>query len=682
MPENLATNPWSIAVIPPRDSPDVGKFFWELFLDSRTDKEDRHLPERWRDNYKLCRGKHWRSNKPEHQRYQLTVNLMSYYREKNVISLCSRNPVAEVKTINGVSVPAELEENDDQSSGKSLTNDMIMNCKVQSWWSETDLQTTLRRAVHINETYGTMFERFVPMLQKIGIDGGQSIYRCLPPVFEPGDPFGHFTPPGNFGQPSDGSYHVVASIWDVAAAKAFYGNDNIKPEEELAKELLALDRKNDTPPVRNTIADSGGFDNDWGPSGRGTERAGGKYRPEKCLVLECWIKDRKTGPHKEMFEETNALGESILVEREVDGPLYPGNIRMVAITNHGDLVLRDLANPNVNMALPRSQTKNTWLFNTFPFHKMVSYLDEQSPYGFALCEQIGPINLRIDEILAKLVQGIMFQANPILVLPKGSGIDAKQITTRPGDIIQPPPGSQPGSIYYLEHPGIGNDGKWLLNALMGLCDQLASHQEVDRGEVPGGVIAASAIEALQEQNRTMRENKIHETDSLVAWRGKCMISYLQNFHWEKETLLVQDVPVPFVGMDHAGCQYQYTVQKGSTYIQSASQKFKDSIELFKSGAIDTLQLLRDAGRADADEIFARMYGAPLSAAIQSMLDAHVITPQDAALIRGKLEAIKAGQTPEHSGMEAPLPGLQANAAGGAQPKLMPVNKASNQGGGV
>ena len=711
MPD-LLTEKWSIANPPPEGDEGVGKFFLGLFEAARAAKEAQNQPERVRMNYQLNRGAHWQSQQSQHKKYQVTFNLQAFYREKNVISMCSRDPKAEVKVVN--EIPLKSLPADGQEDG-AIRDNLVMNTKLESLWAEAKLKRIHRRAIHLAETYGTQVSRFVPMLQPTKIDG-EILYRCLAPVIDPGDPSAHFPAPGNYGQPCEGAYHIVATIWPVATAKRFYRRTlpdgkvvepNIQGNEDLARDTLALDRQSMTPAVRTSILDGDGFSSDYvGSKNRSqgiSESDGGKV-----LILECWIRDAtqetiQVAVTEPVRDETGAemmdeAGKTLMqpAMRSVVAPdgsqtmepvtqpeqrdKYPGRVRMVTITADGEHVLRDLPNPNVNSELSREFTQNTFLFDKFPFYKSVSYFDEQSFWGYSLAEQIGPLNLKIDELVSKLVSGAMMQIHPILVLPKDTGLSAKSIKIKPNMIIQPAYSGMTKGIYFIEHPGMGQDAKWLLQFLLQQSDQLASHQEVDRGESPGGVIAASAITALQEQSRTMRENKIAESDAYIEWIGQCMISYLQNFHWEEETIIVQDKPVKFCGQDHIRYKYRYDVVKGSTFIQSDSQKRQDSIEEYKLGAIDTLQLLRDLGRSDAEEIFARMYGEPLAKAIEAMLNAKVITPQDAALIRGKLQAIMAGQVPEHSGMEAPLPGLQASAAGGAQPALPPQQAQATQAG--
>jgi hypothetical protein len=662
---------WSIANPPPAGDRGVGDFAFELWQAARADKEDRQIPDRHREDYRLFRGDHWRSKLPEHRKHQLTVNLLGYYREKNVISLCSRDPKAEVKVIGGrpKNLPAE-------TGDKTFTCNQVMNTKLEGVYSEIGINKILRRAVHTSETYGCQISRFIPMLRPIKVDGAK-YHRCLPPVIEPNDPFGHFYAPGNYGQPSDGSHHIVGTIWDVDVAKKFYllpdGTEpDIQADTEDALDIGADDRRSMTPPVREGQSSGAGFPSDWVASQKHNPNGDSITTGGKCLILECWMKDRTEGKHKEFFEEmveTEEGKKPRLVEREVDGPIYPGFIRMITICASNKLVLRDTANPSINHGLPRAKTSRTFLYDKFPLYTSLSYKDEYSPWGFSLAEQIGPINLKIDELLSKILKGVLLQINPIMVVSKAAGIDVRKIKSGTNTILELPGMLTGREAYYVEHPGLSSDGKWLLTFLLQLSDQLASHQEVDRGQAPSGVIAASAITALQEQNRTMRENKISEVDQYVQWIGMCLIAYLQNFHWESEDLIVQDDVVKFRGWDHMDYRYDYTVRKGSTYIQSDSQKLLDAIELFKLGSIDTLALNKRAGLEDAEEIYARMYGAPMAAAIQSLLDSKIITAQDAALLRGKLEATKAGQVPQNSGMEAPMPGLQATVAGGEQPQM-------------
>lgn len=677
--ENAATKKYSISNPPPPGDKEVGQFVWELFSESRADKEDREYPERWRKNYALYRGQHWTSGKVEHQKFQITVNLMLNDRERTVTNLCARDPKVEVKVIGGLPGmvgPVEMNR--------------LMNIKLEAIGSEINLRKLTKRAVHVSETYGTEFDRFVSMQQPVNLPGGGMVYRCLNPVFEQNDPFSHFMSPDNFGQPSDGPYHIVATIWDVETARRFYPrpdgtpNDDLVAEEEFAKELLGGDRRGMTPKAKTRVSSGAGFDSNYLPSLKQHSTNKTSFSSGRCLILECWIKDFTEETIEVIDEESepetvpvidpatgypvmDEMGQVVTEQRPRTLPLkqlkYPGGIRMITVGNRGKVVLKDVPNPNVNPALPRELTKNTFLYDKFPFYKMVSCHDEQSPYGFSLAEQVGPINLKIDELVSTIYMNARLQANPIMYVSKDTGIASADIKNSPNTVLRPAYAASVNGIGYVTPPPTGSDLKWTLEMLLRLRDQLAAFQEVDRGEAPTGVIAAASIQLLQEANRSLRENKISEVDDLVAWRGACMISNLQNFGWETETLVVDNQPVAFTGTDHASYRYQFVVQHGSSYIQSDSQVFKDALELYKLGAIDTEELLTKANWADRRAVIARMNPDSMNAAINKLLDLGAITPQDATIIQGKIAAIQMNQVPDASGAEAPLPGLQGEAAG-------------------
>ena len=83
--------------------------------------------------------------------------------------------------------------------------------------------------------------------------------------------------------------------------------------------------------------------------------------------------------------------------------------------------------------------------------------------------------------------------------------------------------------------------------------------------------------------------KIRAVDSLVRNRGRCFISFLQNFHADPEVVNVSGTGMP--GTDFLKADFAYVVESGSTVIKTEAEERQQAVELFQVGAIDQVALL-------------------------------------------------------------------------------------------
>jgi hypothetical protein len=183
----------------------------------------------------------------------------------------------------------------------------------------------------------------------------------------------------------------------------------------------------------------------------------------RALVVEIWIRDYSQEPMMQIVAAPvlDEAGQPVL-DPETGEPQtapqtvtmgyqdkYPGNIRVITLTNHGRLVLDDKPNPNVNPALPREISCKTFLWDTFPFFKANSYEDTTSPWGFASAEQVGDVNIEIDKIVTRILNYISRVTNPPLIIPKDTGITKEMITNQAGLILRPVSTVAAAGIRYL-----------------------------------------------------------------------------------------------------------------------------------------------------------------------------------------------------------------------------------------
>ena len=153
-------------------------------------------------------------------------------------------------------------------------------------------------------------------------------------------------------------------------------------------------------------------------------------------------------------------------------------------------------------------------------------------------------------------------------------------------------------------------------------DRVHAVQDVDRGETPRNITAASAIVARQERNAVLIQHKINAMDHLVEMRGRWAISFWQNFGLETELVEIKgSEPAEFRGINFAGRRFKYVVESGSTVPKTSLQLEEQAKEFYKAGAIDRQALLEAVNFPGWKEIIERVGEGQLGQAIQVLVQA-------------------------------------------------------------
>ena len=367
-----------------------------------------------------------------------------------------------------------------------------------------------------------------------------------------------------------------------------------------------------------------------------------EFKQRRSLVVEVWVRDWST-EKKPVFEQQEVWNDEIqdfevvdvqTGEEEVEK--YPGGIRLITVTNSGQKLLWDTPNPNVNPELDRESAEKTYLYKNFPFEYANSYEDSTSIWGFAAAEQVGPLNLKVDEIISRLVAYCRKALSPILIVPKGLGISEQKLSNQV-NLVLPHTPQMADAIRYVQVPPLPSDFIRTLQFLIDFFDRVYQIEDADRGEAPKGVIAASAIVALQERGAVLIRHKIRAVDSIVRFRGRCAISFFQNFGTEEEVFEVQDKPVKLLGIDLAGRRFEFVVESGSTVARTSLQTAEDAKALFQMGAIDQQALLETLNFPDWKDIVERMAEGRLEEAMQILIQAGLPEDQAVMLLQALLQ---------------------------------------------
>lgn len=594
-------NKWHLRSLPPEDDPDVGGFFYKLFEEALRERDRLGIPERWHENYKLFRGDHWqgilKSVTKKVNRGKLSLALLQANVTRTVANITARAPLAEVSTADGI------------EDG----TDRILSEKLRMWNSREEQQETLERSVINQEVYGITIEKAV---WDANHQQGRSVV-C--------DPFSFIPAPGNYERLNDAPYLIHMFAMNIEEAEAKYDVSGITEDSEVST-ILGEEREDQRIPTGTTVGSANASGN-FTPTHHPTRADDMRIR--RALVVEVWIRDYSTETRyttkQYMDPET---GEMLTKVVEEESPKYPGGIRVVTFCNYGNVVLADQKNPNVNHALPLKAVEKTHLFKNFPFYHANSYKDTNSLYGYAMAETCGDINLAIDDLWSTITAYTRMSMFPPLILPQDTKISKAKIQYLPRLVLQPVSGTTGDHIRWLEMPA---PPQWLfnsLNTLVSFFDRISQIEDADRGEAPGSVTAASAIQMMQERGAVLIRAKIRAVDYLVRERGRCFISFFQNFGVTPEIVTTQEGPEEVMGISLIQRNFNYIVESGSTVAKTSSQVRQEALELFKLQAIDRQALLKQINFPDWRNIVERMGESQLQAALGVLVQSGL--PEDVA----------------------------------------------------
>jgi len=599
MPSYREVREFDLRNLPPEGHEAVGKFFWGLWATAVAEKDRLGLEERWIEAYRLFRGAHWDQSKKKRNKGQrvdkLTANLLFANTQRTVANITARAPTAEVVSLDG---------GDDIS-------DQALSAQVRKWNNESEQAKGLSSSVLVMETYGITIEKAV-FNQKTE----HTTFVIL-------DPFAYAPAPGNYPDLNDAPYHTHAYPMSCEDVEAIFAQKRGDVVGETALNMLGQEREDHRPIPTGTTYGSQNY-----PGNFTDVQHPIKYEETgdaPALVVEVWVRDFA----KEIIEEPIIDGQGQPVVNPDGSPAvtkfkqhkYPGGIRVITLTNRGELVLADRANPNVNSELPRELTSKTFLYDNFPFYKSNSYEDSTSLWGFSASEQVGDLNLKIDEMITRLSQYLGRIMMPTLILPKDSGVEVTDLSNKPGLVIRPTSIATSKGIRYLETPNLPASFFEALNWYIQLFDRVSQIEDADRGAVPDRIIAAQAIVALQERGATLIQAKIRSVDYLVRQRGRCAISFFQNFGQEKKLIEVQGDPIQIQGIMFLGRSFNYVVESGSTVARTSLQIQEQAMELYDKGAIDRRALLENLNFPGWKEIIERAGEGQLDQALQILIDA-------------------------------------------------------------
>lgn len=585
-------NNWNIGKLPPEGDKDVGPFFYTLWEIGYQERLRLNLEDRWYENHRMFRGRHWNDMDKFVQRNanKLSINIIFANILRTVANITARNPIAEVLCTDGIQ----------DEAGKILTE------KMRNWWNESEQALSIARSALSMEIYGITTEK------------GIWDVRTNNPDIVVLDPFAYVPCPGYYEDLNNCPYHCHMTVEDCTEIERQYNLEPGTVEPDDVYSLFGEDREDNWIAPVGTRIGSMNYPGNYADTVHPVDPQ--HTRQGRAMVIEIWIRDTSTETIKEtQVTVDERTGQELVEEITIERPKYPGGIRVVRLTNRGKLVLEDIKNPNINPALPIEVASKTYLYDHFPFYKQNSYEDTTSIWGFSAIEQYGDIQRKIDEIVSRMNDYIARCLMPPLIIPLDTGIRKDMIRNRAGLVLQPRTTESSQGIRYMQVPNLPSNFFDVLQFLLDMIDRIAQIEDADRGEVPNRIVSGAAIAALQERNAVLIRHKIRAMDYLVRQRGRCAISLLQNFAVFPEQIDIEGTSYDLTGVNYAGRTFSYVVESGSTVARTQLQVQEQAIELYKMGVIDRQAILETINFPGWKTIIERMGETQLDQALNVLV---------------------------------------------------------------
>jgi hypothetical protein len=599
---------WNLNLIPPKGHADVADFAYQLFEIAKNEKERLGKPASFLNNYALYRGFQGRGQQTGRKGYKqqtqnmTPINLYFANVERTVSVITSRNPTGEVVDLDGANDGSEE----------------ILSTQLKKWWKDTEQLAKTRQSARSMEVYGISAEK--PFWDKDN----------LRPDVMVTDPFQLFPAPGYYDDLAiEAPFVCYAYVDFISEIERQFGAKDIAADE--AYDLMGSVREEYKSNV-NLISHSIGNYADPMTVRKASE-SGVSKQVERCLVIEVWVRDSREKRQETPIMATDG-GEGFLPAVDENGnPLvevkkvkvYPDGVRKITITKGKDgyVVLDDCANPNINWQEDTEISQTTYPWGRFPVYHVNSYRDLISIWGFSASEQVGDLIMKINQIVNKLMAYVVNVMAPPLIVQQHCGITREMIESslqKAGRLILMPT-TPNAKIEFLQIPNLPATFFQVLDLVTKFFDRIYQIEEADRGVNPTGVIAASAIVALQERNAIVMQAKTSAIDGLAEQRAKWAIGLWQNFGIEQDSVNIGGSTRQFIPSQFAGRRFNYVVESGSTTPRTSLQQQEEAKWLYMNKAIDRRDLLESLRWPNWKQIVERTAEGQLGQAMQILIEA-------------------------------------------------------------
>ena len=613
---------WNLSNLPPKGHKDVAEFAYQLFEISRMEKERLGKPRDFLNNYALYRGdsdKIVSGRKGYSQKSSGLTHVNLYFAniERTVSNITARIPVGEVVDMDGIHDQVET----------------VMSLQLKKWWKDTEQQLKTRATARMMEIYGITTEKPV-----------RDPHQNRPDIMVT-DPFAFFPAPGNWDNISEEApYICFLYLSYVDKIESDFNVKDVAADE--AYELLGQSRE-DFKSQSNSSTQTIGNYRDPMTIRSNTGNSVSDKKIERGLTIEVWVRDEGANESVKIAPALDVIGEQRVIDgipqietTTVKTKRCPDGVRKITITKSKDpaqdgwIVLDDSPNPNINYRHLDygNEVSRTYPWGRLPVYTANSYKDGISIWGFAAAEQVGDLIRKINLIVSKLIAYVLNVMAPPLIVQQHCGITRDMIESsiqKSGRLILMP--STPNArIEFMQIPNLPATFFQVLDLIVRFFDRVYQIEDADRGVGPTGVIAASAIIALQERNQVLMQTKTSSIDYLAEQRSKWAIGLFQNWGIESEVAELAGERVTYRMVDYIDRRFNYTVESGSTTPRTSLQLQEMAKWLFEAKAIGQKGLLQTLNWPGYKEEIERTAESQLDQALTVLIDSGL--PEQYAIV--------------------------------------------------
>ena len=239
-----------------------------------------------------------------------------------------------------------------------------------------------------------------------------------------------------------------------------------------------------------------------------------------------------------------------------------------------------------------SDKKNPYKDGKFPFVLMKNYDVPFKFWGVGEVEQIMSPQIYVNELTNQIIDNAKNTANMQWIIDKNAGIGQGKLTNRPGLVIRKNPGAEvrrdtppPMPTYVREQIDVL---KADIQDISGVLDSL-------KGEKQTGVVAASAILALQEASQSRIRLKIKIMESNLTELANMVYSRMQQFwkldRWVRVTDIEGNPSFREIGQQVLSNDYDLKVMAGSTMPVNKNAMMDLMIRLAQTNGEDGLPIV-------------------------------------------------------------------------------------------
>ena len=282
----------------------------------------------------------------------------------------------------------------------------------------------------------------------------------------------------------------------------------------------------------------------------------------QVLVLEMWCRDWTT-------MDENIKDEQVLK--------YPKG-RVITCLPELGIILDDKKNPYKD--------------GKFPFVLMKNYDVPFKFWGVGEVEQILSPQIYINELTNQIIDNAKSTANMQWIIDKNSGIGQGKLTNRPGLVIRKNPGSE---VRRDTPPPMPTYVRETIDVMKADIQDISGVLDALKGEKQTGVVAASAILALQEASQSRIRLKIKIMESNLSELANMVYSRMQQFwkldRWVRITDIEGNPLFREIGQRVLQNDYDLKVQAGSTMPVNKNAMMDLMIRLAQTNAEDGLPVV-------------------------------------------------------------------------------------------